>query len=51
MNTCERTLEHPPSVLLAAVPPGHVYFWAEPGQVGPGGAWDYAPPHIWATGC
>jgi hypothetical protein len=28
----------------AAVPPGHVYFWAERGQMGPGGAWDYAPP-------
>ncbi|MFF7355702.1 MULTISPECIES: hypothetical protein [Streptomyces] len=28
----------------AAVPPGHVYFWPEPDQMGPGGAWDYAPP-------
>ncbi|MDX3210909.1 hypothetical protein PV421_32570, partial [Streptomyces scabiei] len=28
----------------AAVPPGHVYFWPERGQMGPGGAWDYAPP-------
>ncbi|MDX3587483.1 hypothetical protein OG920_25040 [Streptomyces europaeiscabiei] len=27
----------------AAVPPGHVYFWPERGQMGPGGAWDYAP--------
>jgi hypothetical protein len=34
----------PPAYAAAAVPPGHVYFWPDPNQMGPGGAWDYAPP-------
>ncbi|MFC8430741.1 hypothetical protein [Streptomyces sp. NPDC057253] len=37
-------LAAPPAHAAAAVPPGHVYFWAEPGQMGAGGAWDYLPP-------
>ncbi|MGW1866268.1 hypothetical protein ACWCPS_11990 [Streptomyces mauvecolor] len=27
-----------------AVPPGQVYFWPGPGQMGDGGAWAYKPP-------
>jgi hypothetical protein len=27
-----------------AVPPGQVYFWPEPNQMGSGGAWPYSPP-------
>ncbi|MFD7166076.1 hypothetical protein [Streptomyces violascens] len=27
-----------------AVPPGQVYFWAGPNQMGDGGAWAYKPP-------
>lgn len=27
-----------------AVPPGQVYFWPEPNQMGSGGAWAYTPP-------
>lgn len=34
----------PSAHALAAVPPGHVYFWAEPNHMGAGGAWDYSPP-------
>ncbi|MGW0711020.1 hypothetical protein ACWD4G_34550 [Streptomyces sp. NPDC002643] len=33
-----------PPAVPAAVPPGYVYFWREPNQMGAGGAWDYAPP-------
>ncbi|MGW5608053.1 hypothetical protein ACWEWI_18505 [Streptomyces sp. NPDC003753] len=33
-----------PATHAVAVPPGHVYFWPDPNQMGPGGAWDYAPP-------
>ncbi|MER5549739.1 hypothetical protein ABT072_46955 [Streptomyces sp. NPDC002589] len=34
----------PSAYTVAAVPPGHVYFWPEQHQMGAGGAWDYAPP-------
>ncbi|UXY21062.1 hypothetical protein N8I84_21995 [Streptomyces cynarae] len=33
-----------PAAHAVAVPPGHVYFWPDPNQMGPGGAWGYAPP-------
>ncbi|MFI1766610.1 hypothetical protein ACH41H_31780 [Streptomyces sp. NPDC020800] len=43
----------PSAHATAAAPPGHVYFWSEPGQMGAGGAWDYSPggykeadPHV-----
>ncbi|MFC8520385.1 hypothetical protein [Streptomyces sp. NPDC057257] len=34
----------PTAAPAAAVPPGQVYFWPEPGQMGAGGAWAYSPP-------
>ncbi|MCI3272028.1 hypothetical protein [Streptomyces cylindrosporus] len=34
----------PAAARPAAVPPGQVYFWPEPGQMGAGGAWAYTPP-------
>lgn len=54
MRRLARRLLVPPAALAAlaaatpavpaAVPPGYVYFWPERGQLGPGGAWAYAPP-------
>ena len=46
-----------PPAHAAVVPPGHVYFWAEPGQMGPGGAClyrairpdDHSDNWSWAT--
>ncbi|MEV0373506.1 hypothetical protein AB0I10_27445 [Streptomyces sp. NPDC050636] len=33
----------PPLVPPAAALPGHVCFWPEPGETGPGGGWCYNP--------